>query len=72
MNDYTNDLDETETPARLLLLAAVSLVRDGRVDSYTTARLFTMGYGQQQVHDLAGRLARGAMVLAGEKRGRVL
>ena len=54
----------TNETARLLLLAAVCLLRDGDVDNYTVARLAAAGYTRQQVESAARWLAEDAALFA--------
>ncbi len=51
--------DET-TAARLLLFAAISLLRDQPIDSYVIARLERYGYTPDQVAEIARQLAADA------------
>lgn len=52
------------TPARLLLLAAVSITRQGSVDGYALARLAQHGYTREQVELAAQALVDIAVTAA--------
>lgn len=60
-------MSETADEARLLLQAAVSLLRLGHLDGYVQARLEQHGYSHNDMHAAAFRLI-GAAVAEAESR----